>query len=270
MRNQQELEEKEALRQKELNKAKTRLFTNITHEFRTPLTVISGMADLIEKEHGRWIPEGTNRIRNNSSLMLRLVNQLLDISKIEAKAMPVHIVKADIAAYTGLIIELHRSAAIEKNIALSYMNNLGNDGIMDFDPDIISKIFSNLLGNAIKFTPQNGTVSVSVNLEESGMMFLLRVADNGRGIPPDKVGHIFDPFYQAEDHSASGGGTGLGLALAQELAMLVNGNISVESEPGKGLLLSAIQWEYGWCENHFLIPCKPQSRLSRASSHRSE
>lgn len=233
MKKQQELEEMEANKQRELNEAKTRLFTNITHEFRTPLTVIRGMANLIDQKPELWIPEGTQKIRNNSNLILRLVNQMLDISKIEAKAMPIHKIKGDVGRYTAFIIDLHRSAAIEKSISLNFTGNK-KPIIMDFDPDMFSQILSNLLGNAIKFTPENGTVEIKMNLDEQEELFTLQVTDSGKGIPEDKIQYVFDRFYQVENHAASGGGTGLGLALAKELTMLMNGNITVESQPGKG------------------------------------
>ena len=233
MKKQQELEQLEAIRQKELNEAKTRLFTNVTHEFRTPLTVIGGMADLVEQKPQIWIPDGTKKIKANSNLMLRLVNQLLDISKIEAKAMPIHMIQGDIARYLGFIIELHHSAAIEKSISLNFNGNK-EPLIMDFDPDMISQILSNLLGNAIKFTPENGVVEIKINTDETEELFSLQVIDSGKGIPEDKIQHVFDRFYQVENHANSGGGTGLGLALAKELVMLINGDITVKSQPGKG------------------------------------
>ena len=233
MKKQQELEQLEANKQRELNEAKTRLFTNVTHEFRTPLTVIGGMADLIKQKPHLWIQDGTEKIKDNSNLMLRLVNQLLDISKIEAKAMPVHKIKGDISRYISFITELHRSAAIEKSISLNFNGNK-EPLIMDFDPDMISQILSNLLGNAIKFTPENGVVEIKINTDETEELFSLQVIDSGKGIPEDKIQYVFDRFYQVENHANSGGGTGLGLALAKELVMLINGDITVKSQPGKG------------------------------------
>ena len=233
MRKQQQLEQREAARQKELNEAKTRLFTNITHEFRTPLTVIRGMAGLIHQKPEQWIGEGTERIRDNSNMMLRLVNQLLDISKIEAKAMPVNMIQGEIARYIGFIIELYHSAATGKGIELVYRFS-HKSMVMDFDPFVISQILTNLLGNAIKYTDANGRIEVESAILETEMMFILTVTDSGKGIPADKLKFIFDRFYQADEHATSGGGTGLGLALAKELAALVNGSISAESEPGKG------------------------------------
>ena len=233
MKKQQELEQLEANKQRELNEAKTRLFTNVTHEFRTPLTVIGGMADLIKQKPHLWIQDGTEKIKDNSNLMLRLVNQLLDISKIEAKAMPVHKIKGDISRYISFITELHRSAAIEKSISLNFTPDK-KPVVMDFDPDIISQILSNLLGNAIKFTPENGKVEITIDIDETKELFTLLVTDSGKGIPKDKIQYVFDRFYQVENHANSGGGTGLGLALSKELAMLIDGDITVESQPGKG------------------------------------
>ena len=105
---------------------------------------------------------------------------------------------------------------------------------MDFDPDMFSQILSNLLGNAIKFTPENGNIEIKINIAEPEELFTLQVTDSGKGIPEDKIQYVFDRFYQVENHATSGGGTGLGLALAKELTMLLNGDITVESQQGKG------------------------------------
>jgi DNA-binding response OmpR family regulator/anti-sigma regulatory factor (Ser/Thr protein kinase) len=109
---------------------------------------------------------------------------------------------------------------------------------MDFDPDMFSQILSNLLGNAIKFTPENGVIEIKIKLSEQGKLFTLQVTDSGKGIPEDKIQYVFDRFYQVENHATSGGGTGLGLALAKELTMLLNGDITVESQPGKGSMFT--------------------------------
>ncbi|MCK7542012.1 MAG: hypothetical protein MZV63_69555 [Marinilabiliales bacterium] len=105
---------------KELDDARTRLYTNITHEFRTPLTVITGMNDLIRREPERWLIEGTDAIDRNAKVLLVLVNQMLDLSKLEAGAMPVRLIRADINIYIRFITELFRSVAASAKISLNY------------------------------------------------------------------------------------------------------------------------------------------------------
>lgn len=230
---QHQLEQLEANKQKELNDAKTKLFTNITHEFRTPLTIIQGMTNLIEKKPEEWLIEGTQKIRNNSSILLRLINQMLDIARIETGAMRVHMKQSDIVTFIGYLTELFRSVAHEKNIQLIFLPDK-SPVVMDFDPDKVVHIISNLLSNSFKFTPEDGRIVVKTSLNGKEDLFTIQVTDTGAGIPPDHINHIFDRFYQVENSSGSVGGSGLGLALTREMIELLNGNISVESQPDVG------------------------------------
>jgi signal transduction histidine kinase/DNA-binding response OmpR family regulator len=233
IRQQQKFEQLEASKQKELNEAKTKLFTNITHEFRTPLTIIQGMADLVMKKPDQWLFDGTQKIINNSSILLRLVNQMLEISKIEAGEMQLHLIQGDIVSFVGYVTELFRSVAYEKNVKLSFKSER-KPFIMDFDPDKLVHIVSNLLSNAFKYTPEGGTVDVKIELTDNEKILKLRVTDSGKGIAEEHLTHIFDRFYQVENSSGSAGGTGLGLALAKELTEMMNGIINVESKPESG------------------------------------
>lgn len=230
---QHQLEHLEANKQKELNEAKTKLFTNITHEFRTPLTIIQGMTDLIQKQPNEWLEEGTQKIRNNSFILLRLINQMLDIAKIETGAMSIHKKQADIVTFLGYLTDLFRSVAHEKNIKLSFLPDK-SPVIIDFDPDKLVHIILNLLANALKFTPEGGSIEVKTSLTMKEDWFTIQVTDTGKGIQPDHLNHIFDRFYQVENSSGSVGGSGLGLALTKEIVEMLNGKISIESEPGKG------------------------------------
>ncbi|HSO87957.1 MAG TPA: ATP-binding protein [Draconibacterium sp.] len=230
---QHKFEELEANKQKELNEAKTKLFTNITHEFRTPLTIIQGMADLIYKKPDQWLSDGTQKIKNNSGILLRLVNQMLDISKIEAGSMPLHLIQGNLVTFIGYVTGLFRSVAHEKNIKLIYLPEQ-KQVMMDFDPDKIVHIVSNLLANALKYTPENGSIEVKTGLNENEQIFKIQVIDNGTGIEPHHLPYIFDRFYQVGNNSGSAGGTGLGLALAKEFTEMLNGKITVQSMPGSG------------------------------------
>jgi len=230
---QHQLEHLEANKQKELNEAKTKLFTNITHEFRTPLTIIQGMTDLIQKQPNEWLEQGTQKIRNNSFILLRLVNQMLDISKIEAGAMKLHFIQGDIVSFVGYITELFRSVSFEKKVNLSFSSGK-NPFTMDFDPDKMAHIVSNLLSNAFKYTSEGGNIEVKTDVTENEKTLILQVTNTGKGIAKEHLTHVFDRFYQVENNSGSSGGTGLGLAIVKEFTEMMNGTVKVESQPESG------------------------------------
>ena len=230
---QQRFEQLEANKQKELNEAKSKLFTNITHEFRTPLTIIQGMTDLIQKHPDEWLEEGTEKIRNNSFLLLRLINQMLDIAKFETGSMGLQLKQADIVSFVGYVTELFRSVASDRKINLRYIRN-ENPFYMDFDPDKLVHIISNLLSNAFKFTRAGGNVTVKAELSNAEDHLVIEVTDTGIGIQPEHLHRIFDRFYQAGNTTGSKGGSGLGLALTKEMVEILNGRIWVESQSGIG------------------------------------
>lgn len=230
---QKKIEQLEATKQRELNEAKTKLFTNITHEFRTPLTIILGMTDLIAKSPGQWTEDGTKKIKNNTEILLRLVNQMLDISKIEAGAMHVHLRRGDIISFIGYLTDLFRTVAHDKNISLQFSSDK-NSVEMDFDEDKLAHIVSNLLANSLKFTSDSGSIIVKSSLNEKEDKLTIQVADTGKGIGPEYLPFIFDRFYQGDNNSGTSLGSGLGLALAKEFTELMKGTIEVVSQPLKG------------------------------------
>ena len=227
------VEQMETDRIKDLDDIKTRLYTNITHEFRTPLTMITGMTDLIRNNPERWLIEGSEKIDRNAEILLNLVNQMLDLSKLEAGAMPVTMIRSDINLYIRYIVELFRSVATTAKITLNYAPCEGQP-VIDYDSDKLMQIISNLLSNALKFTQPCGKVEVSTALTGSGR-FEIRVGDNGPGITEDYLPHIFDRFYRVpEGNIYTYPGSGLGLALTKELVKLFDGTITVESVFGEG------------------------------------
>jgi len=227
------MEHLEAEQLKELDEAKSRFYTGITHEFRTPLTVIRGMTELIREDPERWLDEGLEKINIHTDILLNLVNQMLDLAKLEAGAMSVHMVRGDINLHIKYIIELFASVAAEKQIQLVY-NPAAQPTVIDHDPEKLMQILINLLSNALKFTQHSGRVEVSTALTGDDR-FEIRIADNGPGISGEHMPYIFDRFYRVEEGGArSLPGSGLGLALTRELVKLMKGTIWAESVYGEG------------------------------------
>jgi signal transduction histidine kinase/CheY-like chemotaxis protein len=227
------LEQQEAIRLKELDEAKTKYYTYITHEFRTPLTVITGMTDLMRKDPEKWLADGCLKIDRNAGLLLNLVNQMLDLAKLEAGAMPVRMTRSDITLYIRYIVELFQSVADSKRITLNY-TPASQAIVIDYDAEKLMQIVSNLISNSLKFTQPLGHVEVSTSLTGDGR-FELRVSDSGTGISEDFLPYIFDRFSREQTSiTNSNPGSGLGLALTKELVKLLNGTITAESVVSEG------------------------------------
>lgn len=228
--------EKEKQRIEELEKFKSRLFTNLTHEFRTPLTIISGIAEQIHANPSKWAKEGPEMIKRNSASLLNLVNQILDLSKLESGNITLKFVHGDVIPYIKYITDSFQSYAGSKDIEIHFLTDVPRLAL-DYDPDKSLNILSNLLSNAIKYTPENGNIYVRVSKVEKdeGEMLELRVKDTGNGIPEDQIPFIFERFYQVDsDKVSAGSGTGIGLSVVQELTKLMGGTIDVHSTVGEG------------------------------------
>lgn len=224
----------------ELNDAKTRLYSNITHEFRTPLTVILGMADTlksnVKEKHFAGADKALEMIRRNGKNLLHLVNELLDLAKVESGTMALNLVQTDVIPFVKYLSESFHSLAQSKNINLTVYSEIETLE-MDVDVNKMASIISNLLSNAIKFTAANGKIIIhlnKINTKESEL-FSIKVQDNGLGLAEEDIAHLFDRFYQVDNESTEyQEGTGIGLSLAKEFVELMNGTISVESTLGKG------------------------------------
>jgi hypothetical protein len=225
---------------KDLNTLKSKLYTNITHEFRTPLTVILGLADTIkhdlEAQNYKTANEGMGIIERNGKDLLLLVNQLLGISKAESGTMELNLIQADVVPFLRYICESFQSLAKVSNIDLTMYFEIENL-YMDFDDGKLQIIISNLLSNAIKFSHAGEKIIFHVKSEPINEVqcVVIKVKDEGVGIPENALPHIFDRFYQVENsYSKVGKGIGIGLALTQELVTLMKGTITVKSTEGKG------------------------------------
>lgn len=236
IRRDKETIEKQAEKLLELDEAKSRFFTNISHEFRTPLTIISGMIEQVHEKPDSWLERGYKLIKQNTAGLLNLVNQILDLRKLESKELKVRLVKGDVVQYLRFLTESHQSYANSKGLRVHFLP-AEPEIVMGYDPDKMLRITSNLLSNAIKFTPEGGNVYFHIDKrDKDGQSVLcIRVEDTGLGIPDDQLPHIFNRFYQIDDSSTRHGeGTGIGLALTIELVKLLGGQIDVKSKVGKG------------------------------------
>jgi signal transduction histidine kinase/DNA-binding response OmpR family regulator len=227
-----ELEKKEKIQIENINQSKLRFFTNISHEFRTPLTLITSQLEmLIERTDVK--PQIYNRlvsIHRNAVRMKRLVTELMDFRKQEQGFKELKFSKQNIYLFLDEIYLSFKEYARFKEINFEFFNK---DSFLEvwFDAEQMEKAVSNILSNAFKYTPAKGTISLSVEIE--GYNVYIRISDTGIGIPQDKINMIFDRFYQIEDADHTTG-TGLGLAIAKEIIIAHHGEISVDSEVGKG------------------------------------
>lgn len=237
-----QLAEAEAKRLRELDIIKTQLYTNITHEFRTPLTLIQGPVDkALESPSSTLARTDLEKIRQNCRRLLHLIHQMLHLGKLEAGALSPSYTYADVLPTIKYIIDSFSSFAESQDVALQLHTPAGPI-LMDHDQEKLIDILSNLVSNGIKFTRSPGTVTIRVTKEQEKDIpsLIIAVEDTGRGIPQAALDKIFDRFYQVKyPHDKSReesvtSGSGIGLALSKKLAELMEGSLSVESTVGKG------------------------------------
>ncbi|GJM28005.1 MAG: hybrid sensor histidine kinase/response regulator [Cyclobacteriaceae bacterium] len=227
---------------KEIDQAKTQFFANISHEFRTPLTLILG--PIKQMYDGTFTGDKhtvLGVVIRNSKRLLHLVNQLLDFSKLEAGGVTLQASIGDLVEFMKSMFSTFESTAQQRNITYMFQSNVSNLPAY-FDRDKLEKVIINLLSNAFKFTKSNDTINLKMIKKDShspadygdGVAEII-IEDTGKGIPSEKLPYVFDRFYQA-DHSYTRQqeGTGIGLALAKELVELHHGSISAASKKGKG------------------------------------
>jgi len=229
-------EKLEGKRVKELDTARTQLYTNITHEFRTPLTVIIGMAQQVIKKPDEQFDSRMNMIVRNGQSLLNLVNEMLDLSKLETGKMQLQPANGDIINFLRYIVESFHSFGEGEQKQLHFLTDI--DALyVSYDPEKTRQIIVNLLSNALKFTPEKGNIYINVSKTENAandanIILIIKVKDTGVGIPEDQLLDIFDRFYQLDNsHTRKAEGTGIGLALTKELVKLMNGEITVKSPP---------------------------------------
>ncbi|SEL86800.1 Signal transduction histidine kinase [Aquimarina amphilecti] len=215
----------------ELDSLKTEMYENISHEFRTPLTLINGLSQvLLEEDFNHENIEKLKGINNNGNQLLHLVNQMLELVSFEANEVIVSYKNADIIKFISQCVSLYRFYADSKEIQLIFTSE-ASSLIMDFDDKKLQKILNNVLSNAIKFTQKGGAVNVEISAE--GQDLLLTIRDTGQGIAPEHIPHIFERHYKTFDVDNTLG-NGIGMALTKELVTILEGSISVKSVLEKG------------------------------------
>jgi signal transduction histidine kinase/DNA-binding response OmpR family regulator len=232
---------------KEMDRMKSRFFANISHEFRTPLTLIMGpLEQMISAHHDKERERQLNLMFRNSQRLLALINQLLDLAKFDSGKMKLQASYQDIISFLKGILASFELLAQQHQLELQFI--AGEENItLYFDPEKIEQIMCNLLINAVKFTPAQGKITVEVNkirtkeddIPSPAGFLEISVSDTGIGIPKEQLDHIFDRFYQSESSTCDTWehgheGTGIGLALAKELVELHHGSINILSGEGKG------------------------------------
>jgi len=236
----------EAERAHALEQVKTKFFTNVSHEFRTPLSLIIAPLDKIIKQTvDEEQVKQLNLVQRNAKRLLNLVNQLLDFRKMDVQEIKLHPSIGDIVRFCKETSDSFTDLAEKKTIRFSFSSNIDSLEVY-FDKDKIEKILFNLLSNAFKYTHDNGTVSVKLtykqpeNSEGDGTL-AIEVQDSGIGIPADQQARVFERFFQTDvPESMVNQGTGIGLAITKEFVKLHNGIITVKSEPDQGTCFTVL------------------------------
>jgi signal transduction histidine kinase len=220
----------------ELDRMKDAFLSMITHELRTPLTVISGITEMLDEgiygELSREQSQKIGQITEQAARLRQLVNDLLDLSKIEAGMLKLRLAWVAPYALVEAAVEQLRPLAAKSEITLSHYVSADLPEV-HCDGQRLEQVLTNLIANALKFTPPGGAVTVSAQLKQATLRF--SVADTGCGIAPEAQSLIFNRFFQVHSHTdAQAKGTGLGLAIVKQLIELHGGQVSVMSAPGQG------------------------------------
>jgi len=234
LKNRLKSESFETRKLKEIDEMKSGFFANISHEFRTPLTLILGPAEQLEQnETDDNKKEKLHTIKRSANRLLRLINQILDLSKLEKGKTKLFCEEGDVVNFLKGITNSFSSIAERKNISLQFVSE-ASDIQTYFDRDVFEKIFYNLLSNAFKFTPQGGFIEVKI-YQPASSFCKVSVKDSGIGISEDDIPKVFNKFFIVENISGfTEQGSGIGLALVKELVELHKGSITVESKINEG------------------------------------
>ncbi|WP_217605812.1 hybrid sensor histidine kinase/response regulator transcription factor [Chitinophaga sp. GbtcB8] len=229
-----ELERREAERQREFEQVKIKYLTNLSHEFRTPVSlIVAPVEKLIQQEECPEKLGQLNLLKRNARRLLNLVNQLLDFRKLEEQEQKLNLTDGDIVSFIGEVVESFKDISERRQISFSFASTLSRF-YTSFDRDKIERILFNLLSNAFKFTPKGGQISLTVE-QDPALGLRVVVTDTGIGMTPEVQEKIFTRFFQGDvDSAILNQGSGIGLSIILEFVKMHGGSVNVESIPGKG------------------------------------
>jgi signal transduction histidine kinase/DNA-binding response OmpR family regulator len=237
IRKDKEFIEQQASELQQLDQMKSRFFANISHDLRTPITLISGPAELLAEEE--YVKKKSSfhqailSIGQNSKRLLRLIDEILDLARLESKTIKLHEESIPLNKFTRSIFDSYTVEAKRKKLDFQFKSDISDDIEILVDPNRLEKILNNLLSNALKFTSFNDSIILRVSLQENSVV--LEVADSGRGIPEEDIPHVFERYFQSKNEKlVQTSGSGIGLSLCQEFAKLMEGELTVKSIFGKG------------------------------------
>lgn len=231
MKMQMQIEHLERNKIEEISQEKVRFYINMSHELRTPLSLILAPLEELTEEKNKFdvpVQQKLSYVYRNGRKLLHLVNQLLDFRKAESGALPIHVAMSDVDELAGNVFAMFRENAQKRNITYQFHSGL-NGSLLPIDKTYVEMMLTNLLSNAFKFTPNGGEITLSLYKKEH--CFGFRIKDSGIGIPTEKLTHIFERFYQANEDRK---GSGIGLSLVKCLVEKHHGSINVSSKPSQG------------------------------------
>ena len=236
-----ELIEKQSSKLVELDKAKSRFFANVSHDLRSPLSLILGNLDMLKEDDGNILsPAGKKQLEvsiKNGKRLLYLTDEINDITRLEEGKIKLNKEVVSINSYLKMLLDMFKSTAEFKGVKMEYITNIPQSGAFRIDTRQFEKIYYNLISNALRFTKKGDRITVEAL--QSGDDVIVKFIDTGEGISKESLPHIFDRFYQSSDQEYKAQeGMGIGLALVKDLVQLHNGHISVESELGNGTTFS--------------------------------
>ena len=238
--NELKMEKLERAKLEELNATKMRFFTNVSHDFKTPLALILGpLENLISSISDKKQLAQLHILQSNANVLLRLINQIMDVRRIETGKIRLDLKRGDIVLFARRVFNSFELLAKSNNIHYEFVTEMLQLQ-MDFDSDKVEKILYNLISNAFKFTPKGGRITVSVDLEtsEKKEFVVFRIEDSGTGIAESERSHIFERFWQSENRSMESNGLGIGLTIVKDFVELHGGKVAMESSYGTGSVFS--------------------------------
>jgi len=240
-----EQERKEAEHLHRLDRMKIKFLTNLSHEFRTPISLIMGPVDNLLKQIKEQGPSSQlHLVKRNARRLLNLVNQLLDFRKMEEQELKLQCNEGELVSFLEEVSDSFNDWALRKKIDYAFSTSISSANVY-FDQDKIERVLFNLLSNAFKFTPEGGIIRFhldtlqEIKMDDAFVSVVIRVEDSGIGIPKDAHQRIFDSFFQyATDNLILNQGTGIGLSIVKAFVKMHGGDLNLQSEPGKGSCFS--------------------------------